>query len=358
MADTLRGIARQHAAQPGAAPRQASGSGRRRRTRRPSTRTSGCSWGRLRGRSRSSAPPSARSSTSKANPAAEHEDFRLLVGPFARALEELRAAERPVVDTDRVDGQSQPVNTGRGWLTVGQGGAHAAPAAYDGAEAHDLRRRDARSTAGVAGPPASGTASRRRTPPLSAGRNRGGQQLGVPEHPRADHRPRSSASPTWFVSSPISSPVDRLSLIRRRFAVRLADSAGGQLRRFEGLLGGMGSSHAPAVVIVVEPLMSRTVRASHTARRPGPLREHDPMVPVALILRPTVGGNGEARGGVALHERRRPEASGGHEAVEGGPGHAGDPSDRVLATTRRSKTVLRIQRAPYRHRPGPGDPET
>ena len=32
---------------------------------------------------------------SKANPAAEHEDFRLLVGPFARALEELRAVVGP-----------------------------------------------------------------------------------------------------------------------------------------------------------------------------------------------------------------------------------------------------------------------
>ena len=38
---------------------------------------------------------------SKTNPEAEHEDFRLLVGPFARALEELRAAVGPA-GTDRV----------------------------------------------------------------------------------------------------------------------------------------------------------------------------------------------------------------------------------------------------------------
>ena len=37
---------------------------------------------------------------SKANPAAEHEDFRLLVGPFARALDELRARRRAGTDTD------------------------------------------------------------------------------------------------------------------------------------------------------------------------------------------------------------------------------------------------------------------
>ena len=38
---------------------------------------------------------------SKTNPEAEHEDFRLLVGPFTRALEELRAAVGPA-GTDRV----------------------------------------------------------------------------------------------------------------------------------------------------------------------------------------------------------------------------------------------------------------
>ena len=110
--DTLRGIARQHALQPGAAPRQARaltceapatrgarvdaavvtllflrGPAARRRPRRssgadiePTERP---------GRSASGSGPL------KANPTAERDDFRLLVGPFVRALEELRGAVRP-----------------------------------------------------------------------------------------------------------------------------------------------------------------------------------------------------------------------------------------------------------------------
>ena len=38
---------------------------------------------------------------SQANPTSEHDDYRLLVGPFARALQELRAAGG-AADTDRV----------------------------------------------------------------------------------------------------------------------------------------------------------------------------------------------------------------------------------------------------------------
>ena len=133
VADTLRGIARQHARQPGAAPRQAraltydharelmlAARDRRRRGRGLESEATAARralvdavvvallfcgglrraaaaalvWadvepterdGQLRVRVRSS----------KANPAAEHEDFRLLVGPFARALEELRAVVGP-----------------------------------------------------------------------------------------------------------------------------------------------------------------------------------------------------------------------------------------------------------------------
>ena len=140
VADALRGIARQHAGQPGAAPRQAraltydqarelmlAARERRRRGRGLESASTAARralvdaaivgllfCGGLR-RAEAAALVWAdveptehvdqlriRVRASKANPTAEHDDFRLLVGPFARVLDELRAAERPVVDTDRV----------------------------------------------------------------------------------------------------------------------------------------------------------------------------------------------------------------------------------------------------------------
>ena len=133
VADTLRGIARQHARQPGAAPRQAraltydharelmlAARDRRRRGRGLESEATAARralvdavvvallfCGGLR-RAEAAAlvwadvEPTERDGqlrvrvrASKANPAAEHEDFRLLVGPFARALQELRAAVGP-----------------------------------------------------------------------------------------------------------------------------------------------------------------------------------------------------------------------------------------------------------------------
>ena len=133
VADTLRGIARQHARQPGAAPRQAraltydharelmlAARDRRRRGRGLESEATAARralvdavvvallfCGGLR-RAEAAAlvwadvEPTERDGqlrvrvrSSKANPAAEHEDFRLLVGPFARALEELRAVVGP-----------------------------------------------------------------------------------------------------------------------------------------------------------------------------------------------------------------------------------------------------------------------
>ena len=133
VADTLRGIARQHARQPGAAPRQAraltydharelmlAARDRRRRGRGLESEATAARralvdavvvallfCGGLR-RAEAAAlvwadvEPTERDGqlrvrvrASKANPAAEHEDFRLLVGPFARALEELRAVVGP-----------------------------------------------------------------------------------------------------------------------------------------------------------------------------------------------------------------------------------------------------------------------
>ena len=139
VADTLRGIARQHAAAPEAAPRQATAldyataldllaaAGRpQRRGRGRETPAAAAARGRrdaaivalafCAGLRRSEIAalvwgditPTARAGqlrvrvrASKANTGGRREDLRLLAGPFARAVEDLRAAEEPAA-ADRV----------------------------------------------------------------------------------------------------------------------------------------------------------------------------------------------------------------------------------------------------------------
>ena len=77
--------------------------------------------------------------TSKTNPTADLDDFRLLVGPFAPAVDELRAAVRPSV-RPRARHPAQPLRAQRARRLRSRGGRARLRAAQTAAGAHSRRR--------------------------------------------------------------------------------------------------------------------------------------------------------------------------------------------------------------------------